>query len=128
MAYKNTQEFLTFQAATDLTAFRYRAVRLSAEGQVNVASNVAANTCIGVLDNDPASGTSARVAVAGVSKIYTSAAITAGALVSHTASGYALAATSGALVIGRALTTAANAGDIITIEQSDVAYFAAIAI
>lgn len=128
MAYLNEQSFLTFQAAENLSAFKYRAVRLSAEGQVNVASNAGANTCIGILDNDPTSGQSARVAVAGASKIYASAAITAGALVTHTASGYAAAATSGQLVIGRALTTAANAGDIITIQQSDVAYFAAIAV
>lgn len=128
MAFKNTQEFLTFQAATDLTAFKYRAVRLSAEGIVNVASNVAANTCIGILDNDPASGTSARVSVNGTAKLYASAAITAGTLIGHTASGYAVTATSGGIVIGRAITTAVNAGDVITVQQADPAFFAAIAV
>lgn len=128
MAYLNEQSFLSFQAAENLTAFKYRAVRLSSEGFVNVASNAGANTCIGILDNDPASGTMARVAVSGTSKIYAGGAITAGVLVTHTASGYATAATSGQLVIGRAITTAGAAGDIITIQQADPAFFAAIAV
>lgn len=127
MSYANDTRFLTFKAAENLTAFQFRAMRISAEGIVNVASNVAANQFVGILASATSSGQNARVAVGGVSRATAGGNITAGALVTHTASGFITAAASGNLVIGRALTTAA-ANELVSVQLAEPSYFAAIGV
>lgn len=106
---------ISFQAGADLRLFQYRAVRVSAEGFVNVASAITGtNTFLGVLQNAPNMNEAAEVTVAGVTKMVANGSITAGGLVTHSASGYVTAATSGTPVIGRALATSA-ANDVIPV-------------
>ena len=108
------QSFIeSFTAGADLSLFRYRAVRLSADNTVNVASNITASTFLGVLDNDPKSGEAAAVVVEGLTRIAAGGNITAGAVISHNASGFAVASASGSVIIGRALEAGA-AGQIIS--------------
>lgn len=106
---------ISFQAGADLRLFQYRAVRVSAEGFVNVASAITGtNTFLGVLQNAPNTNEAAEVTVAGVTKMVANGSITAGGLVTHSASGYVTAATSGTPVIGRALATS-EANDVIPV-------------
>jgi hypothetical protein len=126
MAYAFDQSFITLQAADNLTAYRYRVMRISGENLCNVASNVAANTAFGILDNDPTSGQAARVAVAGVTKVYSGGTVTAGLLLTHNSSAQVLNATSGQLVVGRALQTGV-AGDLVSVFIQP-AFFAAVAV
>jgi hypothetical protein len=105
---------LTLEAAADLTACQYHAVRLSAVNKCNVASDAAASSTMGVLLGKPRITEFAAVAVSGKSKIVAGGAITAGALIGVNGSGRAAAVASGGWTIGRALETSANDGDVIT--------------
>ena len=51
---------LTLEAAADLSLFQYCAVRLSAAGKCNVASDVGAYTLLGILQNKPKLGSANR--------------------------------------------------------------------
>jgi hypothetical protein len=107
---------ISLNAASDLTGFQYRAVRVRGSNGVDIASLNAVHHCIGILQNEPdAVGRSARVRVFGETKAVSGAAVTAGVPVSHNASGYVIAATSGLLVIGQALEAAVNAQDVFRI-------------
>lgn len=107
---------IAYKAAADLRNYQYRAVRVSAEGQVNVASAITGtSTFLGVLLNAPNTNEAAEIAIAGVAKMVANGSITAGGLVTHSASGYVTAATSGTPVIGRALGTSSNADDVIPV-------------
>lgn len=116
MAFTNQDVRLTFSAAADLSNFQYRAVRMTGAQQVNVASLNTAKTAVGILLNKPqAAGRAADVAIGGVTKAYAGAAVTAADLLTHDASGYVITATSGTMVLGRALETAGAIGDAISV-------------
>jgi hypothetical protein len=105
---------ISAQAGEDLRAKQYHIVRLSAADRVAQATNADSSTGIfGVLQNKPANLEAATVAVFGETKIVAGGAITAGVMITTTASGRATAATSGQMVIGRALVAAASDGDVI---------------
>lgn len=112
------QTYPAFKAGDDLTNHQYLVMRLSAINTVKVASNAVAGAAtemaIGVLQNNPGTDEGASVAYQGLSKVVGGAAITAGAMITHNGSGRAIAATSGSTVIGRALNTIANDGEIVT--------------
>jgi hypothetical protein len=102
-------ETVTLDAGADLSAAQYKAVA--------VGGTIAADSsAIGLLQNKPgASGRRATVGYAGQMKAYAGAAITAGARVTVTTSGWLITATSanidGGFVVGKAL-AAANSGDL----------------
>lgn len=98
-------ETVALNAGADLSAAQYKAVV--------VAGTIAANnTAIGLLQNKPsASGRRATVGYSGQMKAYAGAAISAGAGVSVTTSGFLITVSSGDLGVGRAL-AAANSGDL----------------
>lgn len=102
-------ETVSIDAGADLSAAQYKAVV--------VGGTIAADsTAIGLLQNKPAaSGRAATVGYAGLMKAYAAAAITAGARLTVTTSGYVTTATSaqidGGFVVGKAL-AAANSGDL----------------
>ncbi len=106
-------------AAADLSAFQYRVMRLSAAGQVNVASHALAasvNAAIGVLQNKPgAAGRAASVAFSGLTKAVCGATVTVNQMLSHDGSGYVIDAVSGANIIGRALEAGA-AQEVIRVQ------------
>ena len=115
--YVDSQVVLSIPAGADLSAKQYTFVKISGTGVISVAA--ATDAPIGVLLNDPASGETAAVAVSGIVKIKASAAITAGAAVGTTATGTAVTLTVGSdttkYIVGRAITAAGSAGDIITV-------------
>jgi len=102
------------KAAADLSAKKYRFVKLSAAGEVDVCSG-ATDKPIGVLQNAPTSGQVAEVLAFGISKVEADAALSAGALIGTSADGQADAKTPGTdtteYVVGTVLTaTGAAAG------------------
>tara|TARA_R110000824_G_scaffold31342_5_gene102141 strand:- start:5183 stop:5602 length:420 start_codon:yes stop_codon:yes gene_type:complete len=126
MAYDNTggSTIVSFEAAGDLSSSQYKLVKLDANGKVVI---VAATTDIpvGVLQNAPASGSTASVLVCGVSKVSADAAINEGVMLKTSADGQvttismdaALAASEAltpTLCIGVAYTAAGGAAELIT--------------
>lgn len=109
MATENQFMAITIAAGADLSAARYKAVA--------VGGTIAADTsAIGLLQNVPgASGRHASVGVSGVMKGYAGAAVSAGARLTVTTSGWLITATSanidGGFTVGKAL-EAANSGDL----------------
>ena len=79
MAYEinNYSVRATFVAGADLSALQYTFVKLNSSGQV-VAVAAATDLPIGVLQNNPTSGTEASVLIVGGTKIKASAAATLG--------------------------------------------------
>jgi hypothetical protein len=119
MAYElsDSQVVLSIPAGADLSAKQYTFVKISGTGVIAAAA--ATDIPVGVLLNDPASGETAAVAVSGVVKVKASAAIVAGVLVGTTATGTAVTLVAGTdttkYILGRAITAAGAAGDIITV-------------
>lgn len=119
MAYElsDSQVVLSIPAGADLSAKQYTFVKLS--GTTVISAAAATDLPIGVLVNDPASGETAAVAVSGIVKLKASAAISVGALVGTTSTGLGVSLTAGTdttkYILGRAITAAGAAGDIITV-------------
>lgn len=67
MAYQQAQTKITLKAGADLSAKQYFFVKIDANGDAVLAGN--GENAIGVLQNAPASGEAANIAVAGVSKV-----------------------------------------------------------
>lgn len=104
--HQNKFDAVTLAAGADLSAAQHKAV---AVGGTIAATSTAA---FGLLQNKPAaSGRSATIGYAGQMKAYAGAAITAGATVMVTTSGFVITATSAGNVCGKALATAAS-GDL----------------
>lgn len=94
MATESNLVILSFTAGASLAASQYLAVKLSADDTV-VVCNGATDKPIGILQNKPASGGVAEVAVLGRTKWISDAALTAGDLVGTSADGQADAKTPG---------------------------------
>lgn len=106
----------TAQAAADLTNTRYHILRWAAAGTTNIASHAAATAvlgAIGVQQNVGTSGQAVKVSYTGQSKVVAGGAVTANVLITNNGSGRAAAATSGDIVVGRALEAATQDGDVI---------------
>ena len=114
MALDSNLTCVTLEAGGDLSAGQYRFVELAADAQVDIVAS-AGGDAVGVLQNDPsAAGRAATVAVMGVSKVVAGATVAAGARLQSDANGAAIAALTGDIVLGRALTGGA-AGDVIEV-------------
>lgn len=104
--HQGEHNIVSLSAGADLSAAQYKAV---AVGGTIAATSTAA---IGLLQNKPAaSGRSASVAYAGRLKAYAGAAISAGANLMVTTSGFVITSTSAGNSVGKAL-AAANSGDL----------------
>lgn len=103
-------EAVTLEADADLSDYQYRVMRISGARRCNVNTGDTNTTVIGVLQNNPSSQQAATVAFIGRSKVKCGAAVTAGGYITSNASGKAIDAGSGDMVIGRAL-EATNAED-----------------
>jgi hypothetical protein len=108
------------RAGGDLRALQYRVMRGAGSGYTNMSSvtavtSLGAQQVLGVLQNDPNTDEAATVAFQGLSKVVTGAAVTAQMLATHNASGQAIDAVSGAVVIGRFMEATNAAGEIATI-------------
>lgn len=108
----------TGTAGEDLSSKKYYIVQLNATGGIEVGEG-ATDLIVGVLQNAPISGGQALYRFGGTSKVVASAAIAIGAWVTSTSTGKAVTTTTdGDIVVGRALETASNDGDIIEIQMS----------
>lgn len=116
MASFGKVEAFTAKASADLSGKLYHIVRFAGEGLVNQASHSAAAPDVGiagVLQNKPEANQAATVGYFGESKVVAGGSLTAGKWITTNGSGRATAAASGDVVIGRALTTAANDGEVV---------------
>jgi hypothetical protein len=108
MAYESPQICIgTLTAAADLSGKQYYFVKLASESTVNVCSAVT-DVPIGVLQNTPAAGESAEVAIFGLSKVSADATLAAGDVIGTSADGQAQPLTVGTE------TTVYTAGQAIT--------------
>jgi len=118
MAVQESRDTRTFIAGEDLSSSQFKFVTLEADGQVDLADADAEN-CIGVLINDPASGSEATVVVSGKTMVTAGGAITAGDAVVTDTSGDAVELTTSssatAITMGYALEDAAD-GQVFGIE------------
>jgi hypothetical protein len=127
MAYEESLRSITLNADATLAAYtgvpgqpgsaspnggkQYHFVKVTGVHQVGLADT----TIVGVVQNKPqVTGGAATVAIRGVSKVVSDAAITAGTLVKCSADGQA-AATGAGPTVGIALTTTANAGELVSV-------------
>ena len=119
MAYEinNYSVRATFVAGADLSTKQYTFVKLNSSGEV-VAAAAATDIPIGVLQNNPTSGTEASVTIVGGTKIVAGAAIGEGALVGTSSTGKAVALVAGTdttkYVVGTLLTESGADGDIVS--------------
>lgn len=97
------------------SGFQYRFVKVTGKAQVGLCK-AAADPAVGVLQNKPqVVGQAAQVGLWGVSKVQAGAAISAGDMVTSDATGQAVKATDAATRRGTALTSAANAGELVSV-------------
>ena len=120
MAWEQPLFSLSFQAAADLSSYKYEVVRMTTTNKVNAVTS-AGMPLVGVLQNDPTSGNEAKVMVIGVTKVKAGGAIGRGAKIKVNAAatsnaGTVVTATSDVdpRTVGYAREAAAQAGDIIT--------------
>lgn len=112
MATENPVLVLSFPATANLASSQFYAMELATAGVA--AANATTDVCIGILQNDPASGGTADVCVLGKSKAVAGAAISINAKVSVTAAGRLQTAATGQHVLGIALEAASGDGAIFT--------------
>ena len=114
MSTYNTRCALTFEAAGDLSANQFYLVVVDGNGQVAVAGDGA--DAIGVLYDKPsAQGNAAQVRIGEVVQVAAGAAVSIGANVASDATGRAVTATTGEQIVGKALTAASAAGQLISV-------------
>lgn len=106
-SYDMSKDNITREANIDFTNKRFGIVELVAGGKVGLPS---ANQGFGVIQNEPRSGEAATIAIGGVSRVFAGGTIALGNYFTSTASGTAVAITSGsnARIVGRAIEAAAS--------------------
>ena len=114
MAVMQSRDTRTFVAGESLAAAQFKFVTLESDGQVDLADSAGEN-CVGVCINDPAAGEAATVVMSGKVMVTAGDTIAAGAAVATDASGDAVTATTGNIVMGYA-TEAGVDGQVIAIE------------
>jgi hypothetical protein len=129
MAYEESLRSITLNADSSLGIYtgvpgqpgspdphggkQYHFVKVTGVHQVGLAD--ATNAIVGVMQNKPqGSGQAATVAIAGVSKVVSDVAVTAGAAIKVSADGQA-AITGTGPTVGIALSTTANPGELVNV-------------
>jgi hypothetical protein len=114
MAVMQSRDTRTFIAGEDLSSSQFKFVTLESDGKVDLA-DAAGENAIGVLINDPAADEAATVVVSGKVMVTSGGTIAAGAQIQTDASGDALTAAAGDVVLGYALESAVD-GQVFAIE------------
>jgi hypothetical protein len=115
MAVMNSRDTRTVPAGEDLSTKQFYFVTLESDGKVDLADS-AGEQCFGVLLNKPSEvDRPATVVVSGQVTVVSGGTIAAGAAVQTDASGKAITAASGDVVMGYAMESAV-ANDIFRIE------------
>lgn len=105
----------TLTASADLSTKQYFFGKVVSGSQVTTAS-VVGELVAGVIYNAPASGEPVVLLTSGVAMVQAGAAVIAGEAVMADANGAAIQATTGKYARGIALSDAAGAGEIITVD------------
>jgi len=93
MAYEEILTSITIPASADLSAYQFRAVKLGATGAALAGAGEAA---IGILQDNPnALGVPANVAVAGISKLWVTGAISINGAIRSSTVGIGVASSTG---------------------------------
>lgn len=112
MAYEESAIMVTLPANGDLASQQFKFVKLNSSGRL--VANGLGEAAVGVLQDDPrAAGRAGAVAIGGIVKVKAEGTIAAGADVASDADGGAVAATTGQIVLGTAVTGGAS-GEIIS--------------
>jgi len=121
MAWEQELMDISCVAAADLSAKQFYIVKIVAGGgaedapSVNVPSG-AGDKPLGILQNKPKSGETARVRVMGVSPLSADGALTQDATYGTSGDGQGIAKTADAdLILGRVLRGVSNAGEMATV-------------
>jgi len=114
MAVMQSRDTRTFIAGEDMSSSQFKFVTLESDGEVDLA-DAAGENAIGVVINDPAAGEAATVVVSGKVMVTSGGTIAAGAQIQTDASGDALTAAAGDVVLGYALESAVD-GQVFAIE------------
>jgi len=113
MAVDQAANCVTYEAGSDMSSDQYKFVAVSADGQIDLCGDGA--YAVGVLYNDPAAaGRAAQVAISGKVKVKCGGTVTRGGPVACDASGLAVNAASGDVILGEASETGAS-GEVIQI-------------
>ena len=117
----------TYSAAADLSNFQYTFMRQTAARQVNLFTTPLSGGIygpVGVLQDKPnAAGNPGLVRHGGTSQVFAGGAITQGALVTLNVSGQVINANSiQEWIVGKALTTAGAAGELIEVALHTPSY------
>lgn len=114
MAVTESRDTRTFIAGESLATSQFKFVTLESDGQVDLA-DAAGERCLGIVENDPASGEAATIVMSGKTRITCGGTVAAGAQLQTDASGTAITAASGDVSMGYAL-EAGVAGQVIAME------------
>ena len=118
----NPSPTVILPAGADLTDVRYRALAVSGGKLVLPGAGVnALGLAIGETD-DVITGEDVTVQIKDIGKWEAAGAIAVGAELATDATGKAVAATSGAFIIGVALTAATTAGDLVQVQITKSGY------
>lgn len=121
MAVEYDLDVLTRLAGADLsTTGQYRFVEQSSAGTVTVC-NGAGENALGVLQNNPASGQAATIAVGGITKVLAGATVAIGEQLATTSAGKAAPATGGQVILGEAMSGGGD-GVLISMLWRPMAY------
>lgn len=113
MATEYDVETFTLPAGADLSAKQFYFVELNNTGKVTVC-NSAGERAFGVLQNDPTANQAATIAIGGVAKVIAGDTIAIGDQIATDASGRAIPATTGQIVLGDAISAGA-VGNVVSV-------------
>lgn len=114
MATYQALQCISVPASADLSARQFRFMTINASGQL--AASTAGAKSDGVLQDKPnAAGVAGALAIDGVSMVQVGAAVTAGDDIAVGTNGVGLTATTGDIVVGRALESGSGNGSIIPV-------------
>ena len=114
MATMQSRDTRTFVAGEDLSAAQFKFVTLEADGQVDLADSAGEN-CLGVLLVEGAAARAVTVVMTGSVMVEAGGTVTAGGAVAVDATGRAVDATTGDIIMGYAR-EAGVAAQVIEIE------------
>lgn len=114
MAKYEAQTCITLPASADLSSNQYYFVSVASDGEIELTGDGAA--AVGVLQDTPdAVGRAGAVAIGGRVKVAAGGTVTAGGAVACDATGRAVDATSGDVILGVAIEGTTTAGAVVSI-------------
>jgi len=114
MAFEESLKSISRTASGDLSSSQYHAMVVNASGQLAAAS--ATGAMDGLLQNKPdAAGDAATLGIDGVSKAVVGASVTAGDDLAVGSGGKLITATTGDVVVARALADGSGDGSVVAV-------------